>query len=473
MSTRDLVFMKQLLDNVEYASEEGVLNVIKLFKHQDPDVREGTSFAMGAFDVLPRLLASRPDLITDAVVRELQVLARDNDERVRSVAQTTLDRTNTILIHRLLQTKKRTTMLAAMKVILALTFVALLLWIAFTLLGGSKLLDSRQALVIASDTFSKISTANISQLTLLPALQLREDVTKVAFSPDGKLLAFTSGIYEGGKLTVWNIATGEIVFAIPVSGVTGVVFSPDGKSLSTWGGKNDIDLWDASAGKSLKSFIGHAGEVYNVVFSPDGQFIASASKDGTARVWSVTTENTVSEIKVPQSSWGSPEVLSIAFSPDGSILATGNDSGLVHLWNPTSGQQLQQMTTNGSIPFVLFSPDGKLLAVSNKTSTSGGDTVQLWDLSGQKIREMHTKNGLLGFALAFSPDGTILASAARDYNAGVEFWDVATGKNLGQIDSSWAPKNSITFSPDGRLFVIGSVLDMGGDAQPLTIWAIQ
>jgi WD40 repeat protein len=463
--------MKQLLDNVEYASEEGVLNVIKLFKHQDPDVREGTGFAMGAFDVLPRLLVSRPDLITDAVVRELQVLARDNDERVRSAAQTTLDRTNTILIHHLLQTKKRAAIPAAIKVILALTFVALLLWIAFTLLGGSKLLDSRQAPVIASDTFSKISAANISQLTALPVVQLNKNVTKVAFSPNGKLLAIISGDYHEATVRLWDIAAGEIVLTIPVSGdVTGVSFSPDGKFLTTWGG-NDIDLWAASTGKLLKSLAGHTKEVSMAVFSPDSQFIASASKDGTARVWSVTTGNTVSEIKVPQSSWGSPEVLSIVFSPDGNILATGNDSGLIHLWNPTSGQQLQQMTTDGSINVVLFSPNGKLLAASNKTSTVGKDTVQLWDLNGQKIREMHTKNGILGFALAFSPDGTILASVARDYNAGVEFWDVATGKNLGQIDSSWAPKNSITFSPDGRLFVIGSVLGMGGDAQSLTIWA--
>ena len=91
MSTKDLVFMKQLLDNIEYASEKGVLNVIKLFKHQDSDVTEGSGFTIGAFDTLQRLLELRPDLFTDVVVRELQVLSQDSNERIRSVAQVTLD----------------------------------------------------------------------------------------------------------------------------------------------------------------------------------------------------------------------------------------------------------------------------------------------------------------------------------------------------------------------------------------------
>ena len=90
MSTEHLVFMKQLLENVEYANENGVLNVIELFKHEDSDVREGTSFAAGAFETLRQLLNLRPDLLTPRVTQELEALAQDNDERVQSVAQAVL-----------------------------------------------------------------------------------------------------------------------------------------------------------------------------------------------------------------------------------------------------------------------------------------------------------------------------------------------------------------------------------------------
>lgn len=90
MSTEHLVFMKQLLANAEYANETGLLNVIKLFKHEDSDVREGTSFAAGAFETVRKLLELRPDLLTPRVTQELEAMSRDNDERVRSVAQAAL-----------------------------------------------------------------------------------------------------------------------------------------------------------------------------------------------------------------------------------------------------------------------------------------------------------------------------------------------------------------------------------------------
>lgn len=92
MNTQHLIFMKQLLDNVDYANENGVLNVVKLFKHTDSDVTEGTNFALGAFDTLQKLIDLRPDLFTTKVIQELKSLSQDNDERVRSVAQAALER---------------------------------------------------------------------------------------------------------------------------------------------------------------------------------------------------------------------------------------------------------------------------------------------------------------------------------------------------------------------------------------------
>jgi hypothetical protein len=92
MSTRELVFMKQLIDNVEFANENGVLNVLKLFKHENPDVRNGTSFAAGAFETLPRLIDLRPELFTAGISAELKTLSQDSDEGVRSAASNALAR---------------------------------------------------------------------------------------------------------------------------------------------------------------------------------------------------------------------------------------------------------------------------------------------------------------------------------------------------------------------------------------------
>jgi hypothetical protein len=86
MGTDTLVFLKQLLDNAEFANETGVLNVVKLFKHEDPDVTEGTSYAPGAFETLKNLIERRPELLTPAVVRELEALAQDSDPRICEAA---------------------------------------------------------------------------------------------------------------------------------------------------------------------------------------------------------------------------------------------------------------------------------------------------------------------------------------------------------------------------------------------------
>jgi hypothetical protein len=92
MSTQSRVFLKQLVDNAEFANEAGVLTVIALFRDPDPEVRQGTEYAAGAFDTLVRLLELRPDLATAKVVAELRTLSHDSDQSVRLAAEACLSR---------------------------------------------------------------------------------------------------------------------------------------------------------------------------------------------------------------------------------------------------------------------------------------------------------------------------------------------------------------------------------------------
>jgi WD40 repeat protein len=63
-------------------------------------------------------------------------------------------------------------------------------------------------------------------------------------------------------------------------------FSSDGKRIVS-GNITDgvVRVWDAESGKELRKYEGHTDRVYSVAFFPDGQRIASASKDGTVRIW--------------------------------------------------------------------------------------------------------------------------------------------------------------------------------------------
>src|SRR5438093_1353172 len=64
-----------------------------------------------------------------------------------------------------------------------------------------------------------------------------------------------------------------------------VVFSPDGKQLASASVDGTVKLWDTTTGQEEHTLHGHAAGVEGVAFSPDGKRLASASNDQTVKVW--------------------------------------------------------------------------------------------------------------------------------------------------------------------------------------------
>jgi WD40 repeat protein/tRNA A-37 threonylcarbamoyl transferase component Bud32 len=247
---------------------------------------------------------------------------------------------------------------------------------------------------------------------------------------------------------------------------TNVAYSPDGRRIASAGEHGSVQVWDATTGAEVLILLGHAGPVNCVAFSPDGQKIASTGLDGYVRAWELPSGRTLWASRSPAG-----YAYAIAFSPDGVTLATLGPSLLdpaemgtlryyeVQLWEASSGRCLRSFGKPvdprggfGSGPIdvyaLTFSPDGKELAAGKSDDNPTFWEIDVWDVAtGRAVKALRGHEGGIS-GLAFSPDGTRLASASRDYT--VKLWDVPSGRELLTFRGHGGSVNSIAFSADGR-----------------------
>jgi WD40 repeat protein len=129
----------------------------------------------------------------------------------------------------------------------------------------------------------------------LAAVPVSDGVRRLAFNPDGSLLAV--GL-DGGGMILLNVATKTPLVTVSYADynancVRGVAFTPDGLMLAMASLDGEVRLWkvenlmDGTQGRALRILHGHEGGVTNVTFSANGMLMATTSHDGTARLWAI------------------------------------------------------------------------------------------------------------------------------------------------------------------------------------------
>jgi WD40 repeat protein len=291
-------------------------------------------------------------------------------------------------------------------------------------------------------------------------------IMEIVFSPDGKTLASMASIDQ--DITLWDVSKGETIQRLVNRDhfmVTSLAFSPDGKTIAS-GRKHstldscfyDITIWNIETGESTVQLVGHTGSVGSVAFSPDGKTLASASgdtsSDAAVILWSLESRQPIRKFLTGQNQPNEEPSTTSVFSPDGKIRASMEEK-TINLWNIERNEQIGQLSRGDQNNFtgLAFSPDGTTLA-----SGSFDGTITLWKVKDQKQLCTLT-TGQEGFIhnINFSPDGRTLA-ASRDLGAVlisshiIILFDVEKRQPVGQPLTGHSKEiTSVAFSPDGKI----------------------
>ena len=271
-------------------------------------------------------------------------------------------------------------------------------------------------------------------------------------------LAASSAMGPGNAASVAELA----VLQGHAGVVEGLAFGANTMLASaSWDGT--VRVWDATTGIERLILTGHVDRVTAVAFSPDGLLVASGSWDGTVRLWDA---NNGAELRTLDHG---AEVNHIAFSPDGARLASGGVNpeaagglqGLVVVWDIASGSRIASIQTFGTVSGVAMT-DSDTVAVSTlgQTCEIGGGAVETYTASSGELRQTFAGASAWVDTLAINRDRNRLAASGQqalcEGNEVVWVW-AAGGELQATFDhGSDYQVDGIAFNPDGSLIASAS-----------------
>jgi WD40 repeat protein len=203
---------------------------------------------------------------------------------------------------------------------------------------------------------------------------------------------------------------------------------------------------------------GHAGAISDLAWSPDGSLLATASSDGSVRIWNAATGQQRSAY-----SNDTRQPRAVAWSPDGSRLAIGyhgekRDTEVVQIVLAQSGERVNAFDSSAgfwrahdekTIYAIAWSPDGTKLAWGGRESK-----VDVLDVRARRLLATYKGHNSTVYALAWSPDGRQIASTGAD--DAIHLWDALSGRNAATYFKHSSVVTGVAWSSNGQRIVSAS-----------------
>ncbi|MFH1462900.1 MAG: WD40 repeat domain-containing serine/threonine protein kinase [Pseudomonadota bacterium] len=311
-------------------------------------------------------------------------------------------------------------------------------------------------LLLTASTSGQVALYDLAPDSHRPALRQPGMVPCLALSPDGTLaLTGSDGIEDqaGDPLfRLFDLGSRRVLrsFDTGAPGVRGAAFSPDGRRALSADRGGRVMLWDLTHGTRLLDLDSGDPRAMGAAFLPDGAGAVSLGGEGTLRRWDLRSGALVWEARL-----GAGWTWDMDLSPDGRFVAISwfeGDRPTLGLWElaPTGPRLLWRCPPgddNGRFFRLAFSADSRRLAAA--TASAGTFT---WDLPGDGVpaRVLPTP-GAPSTAVAFSPDGRLLAAGGADNTIGL--WDPRGGHELWSVTAHDRMINDLAFSSDGRFLL--------------------
>ena len=246
-------------------------------------------------------------------------------------------------------------------------------------------------------------------------------------------LLLTGG--DDGTVRVWSLVTGSFLYGTsPNEDIAWSITVSSNGGIAIGRSNSGIDLLVPQGSFPLE---GHSRDVYSLAFSRDTQRLASASADGTARIWR-TSDGAQLQVLTGHSILSTNEddtvinpVWGVDISPDGTLLATSGGDGTVRLWQMAGGGQVRVIPSPGAST-VRFSPDGRLLFTLN------GGEINIWIVRTGQLLASYASVG--ASALAVSPTKTFFAYGRGDgalFLARFPLWIDSITQDSGRVVLHW------------------------------------